>query len=543
MSLILKTMVPQLCDLNLASSKYILQNYSNYLEYLNTFVNEIETALKYRDTFFKNDSVGERINFFNNLQEKFDKFNDDFVSYWYEIYKTSPDYIKSKVKIDTLNLDSDSIGKFTNSTYILDDSVCPVSDWNMNSAPPPSYVPYNAVNKLSPWQKQIIERASYRTNNMYRCNITLVQPKDARPTEAHGVNLVTDELYYTRTVSEIKKKTAEKLLNTFKKEIKYIVRYCNVNDNQAINYQDPNINKSFISQYTFELDIEQVRYLVDVLSNRIKYVKSRIASDTTLSTEKIATIKAQQKTTEQLDNIYKNNLVTRLDALDPRTFFNNIFNTEKSKNKLDSKFKETSNSDKERSNVTNEAELSQAKTTQSQKAVPSSNFNHYPGNVSYPTYQAPQWAQDLAGCLGVGAALDIFSGAVDPLTQFANLSSTNFDLFGELSKINPFGISFAGFTTDLDQSMQNLLQSINSFDLSQIPALFNVNLPIPPFSLGTLFDKNGIAGDLKDISLKKIQDQALAMLKEQSLAMLNNLVCGTAKGFTGGSNFGGGFGI
>ena len=62
-----KTMVPQLCDINLASSKYILEKYTDYLEYLGKFVSQIETAALYRDTFFDNNSINNRIEFFINI--------------------------------------------------------------------------------------------------------------------------------------------------------------------------------------------------------------------------------------------------------------------------------------------------------------------------------------------------------------------------------------------------------------------------------------------------------------------------------------------
>ena len=71
-----KTMVPQLCDINLASSKYILEKYTDYLEYLGKFVSQIETAALYRDTFFDNNSINNRIEFFNNLQDKFKTFSE-----------------------------------------------------------------------------------------------------------------------------------------------------------------------------------------------------------------------------------------------------------------------------------------------------------------------------------------------------------------------------------------------------------------------------------------------------------------------------------
>jgi len=528
----IKTIVPQICDINLASSKYILEKYSNYLSVLNQFIDQIETALEYRSTFFKNDSVETRVKFFNQLQNYFDKFDNDFVAYWYEIFKACPGYIKSKVSLPSLLLESDSIGKFTNSYYLLDDSVCPISDWSMNSAPPPSYVPYNAVNKLSPWVKQIIERSSFRTNNMYRSNIMLVQPVDSSSLsdKAHGTNLVTDEGYYTRTVSEIKKKSLDKLLDLYKNEIKILLRYCNLNDNEAINYQDYEVNKSSVDLYAFKLQVEKTNNNVDILSNKIKYIKSRFFNDTVLSTEAITTISLREKTTDEIDRLYKNNLFNRLEELNPRSLFSTVSENEKIDINIDDTIKEeeqlkevpTKQSNSDAANdIKSSPELSQPRS-----------FNHYDGTIPYPAYQAPSWCSDITNCLGVGNALQAFNGVSDPLTNFKSTSSEDFDLFAELKKINPFNITF---DADNVGDISDLLSSLNNIDLSQIGSLFGMNLPIPPFSIGNLFDAPGLNADTRTDALNQAQDTLLATFENTAKELLNTIVCGTAQTFTGGN--------
>lgn len=525
----IKTIIPQLCDINLASSKSILEKYSNYLQILGSFLNEVETALQYRDTFFYNNSIEKRIIFFNKLQKNFDKFSDDFCSYWFEIFKSNPEYIKNKVNLESLLFESDSVGKFSNSYYLLDDSVCPISDWSMNAAPPPSYIPYNATNKLSPWTKQIIERASFRTNNMYRSNITLVQPNDSSSLQSkcHGTNLVTDEGYFTRTVSEIKKLVVDKLIDSFKNEIKILLRYCNINDNEAINYQDYNVNFSNVDTYVFNLDIERVTQQVDLLSDKIHYLKSRIINDEVLSTEKISTINLKNRSTEQLDKLYKNNLITRLDDLDPRTFFSSISKEEKTNNKVEEKVKKDSNLDKESTEVTNQETSNQAKTEGEDAAQAPTSFTHYDSTIPYPSYQSPSWGQEISNCLGIGCALNIFNGAKDPLSNIGS-DSEDFDLFAELSKLNPFNISFE---PDSNTDMTSLLDSINGIDFSQISNLFSSSFPIPPFNLGSFFDNPGILGDSREDALKKATDSLLDTLEQQTQELLNGLVCGTAQSF------------
>lgn len=524
-----KTMVPQLCDINLASSKYILEKYTNYLDYLGKFVSQIETATLYRNTFFDNNSINNRVEFFNNLQDKFKTFSEDFVAYWYEIYRSNPEFVKSKVINSTLQLDSDCIGKFTNSTYVIDDSVSPISDWSMNSAPPPSCIPYNTLQKISPWTKQLIQRASFRTTNMYRSNITMVQPVDTSPMRAHGTNLVTDELYYTRTVSEIKRIAVQKITKKFEKEVKILLRYCNINDSEALNYQDTKQNKSFIGQYTFEMDIERTRYQVDVLSNRIKQLKSRLSNDDTLSSEQSVTVSINQKTTAQLDRIYKDNLLTRLDQLIPRNIYKTISVMEQTEViPASDTFKEL-----------NAGATLAAQLTPNQGSTIPATFSHFSDNVSYTTYQSPAWATQLAQCLGVGATLEAFYGFADPLTVFANASSADFDLFGSLSQIKPFGINLTSFSIEPDALLQQLQEMLNAFDVGAISTLFSSNFAIPSFTLGELFDKAGKVGDLKEIALKEATDAALNVIKDTTLNILQGLACGTAQTVLAG---GGGFG-
>ena len=62
---IIKTIIPQICDINLSSTTELLKKYSDYLDILSDFTDEVKVSLEYRDTFFKNDTINSRINFFN----------------------------------------------------------------------------------------------------------------------------------------------------------------------------------------------------------------------------------------------------------------------------------------------------------------------------------------------------------------------------------------------------------------------------------------------------------------------------------------------
>ena len=102
---IIKTIIPQICDINLASTTELLKKYSDYLDILSNFTDEVKVSLEYRDTFFKNDTINSRINFFNTLDTKLKDFDVDFIAYWYEIFNSSPEYIKSKVTTKNLRFE------------------------------------------------------------------------------------------------------------------------------------------------------------------------------------------------------------------------------------------------------------------------------------------------------------------------------------------------------------------------------------------------------------------------------------------------------
>jgi len=254
--MITRTSVPEFCDLNLASSKDILKKYSNYLDIFKDFVQQIETSLEYRNTFFKNDTVGERIKFFNSLSSKLENFDTEFVVYWFEMANSSPDYVKDKLKINLFNTKSDSIGKFTNSRYVLDDSTENVMDIMMTAQRPPDYLPYNNYNKVSPWTFQMLQRASFRTNSMFRSNIAIVQNKNYRSVDAHGVNLVTDTQHFSRTETEYAEYFFDRLKQKFAEEIKIIAYYCNVYDSKGYNPMDFENNLQKVVEFNnFQIDI------------------------------------------------------------------------------------------------------------------------------------------------------------------------------------------------------------------------------------------------------------------------------------------------
>jgi hypothetical protein len=548
--MIVKSVVPQLCDINLASNKELLKKYSNYLDIFSNFVDEVQVALDYRDTFFKNDTVNARIEFFKGLENRFKNFDNDFISYWHSVFNSSPHYIKSKVSNKLLNFNTDSLGKYSNSTYILDDNVLPVLDTSFNRSPIPTYLPYNAINKVSPYYKKLFERASYRVNNMYRNNIALVQPANAKPQDAHGQNLVTDSQYYEIFSSQIKNEIFNTIKTTFQNEIKIISYYCNLNDDEAVNYQDTDSNQQFVGPIEIELDIENVRVKVDVLSNKIKYIKSKLINDEILSTEKIETINLKAKTTEEQDRLYRNNILTRLENYQKGSILSKIFQSSKQTS-------ETQSNDAIQDSVYEPDIEDKTNSQAAQEIIPEfkapANVNSqlFPTNTLYPTYNAPEWAKGIASCLGMGSVLDVFAGVEDPLTITDNLLNSDFNLFGELSKINPFGINFGGFapfgfsmnlidlsnidisnlSLQVTQSFDNLLNQINSFDLTSVAGLFGANIPIPSFTLGSLFD----TGNIREMAMKTAQDQLLNTLQGLLTQSLQNLACGAAQGGIAGS--------
>ena len=524
---IIKTIIPQICDINLASTTELLKKYSDYLDILSNFTDEVKVSLEYRDTFFKNDTINSRINFFNTLDTKLKDFDVDFIAYWYEIFNSSPEYIKSKVTTKNLRFESDSVGKYANSSYVLDDSVLPVLDWSMNESPPPNYIPYNALNKVSPWQKQILQRASFRVNNMYRANISLVQPVQKKSTENHGTNLVPDTEYYTRVRTRIKTNILNRIKQKFREEIKILTYFCNLDDNQAVNYTDTSTNLQLMYPIEFELDVEQFKCKVDVLSNKIKYLKSRILNDDVLSTEKIEIIAPKSKTTEEIDRLYRENIFNRLEKLDPKTFFQKISDDESKSDISGTEITNDLNADRVDTTLTDEQVTREISAPANINEI-SSTFATFPSNAVYPTYSVPGWAAPFAECAGVGSTLNAFNGKTDPLTITANLTSTTYDLFADLRQINPFDIDFSVFNVELDRTMSTILDAIQLIDWKALSRAFT-NFPVSPFALGTLFDVQSIGRAVFDAASEALVSQVQTLVTD----FLNGLPCGSTLGQIG----------
>lgn len=541
---VIRTVSPQLCDINLASSIDLLKKYTNYYDSMSEFSDQIETAINYRNTFFYNDTVKRRIDFFNGLKNKVEKYDTDFVVYWYEQANSTPEYIKSEITTSTFNIKSDSIGKFTNSKPALDDSTSNIADFSMNAQPPPVYAPYNAENKLSPWTKQILDRASFRVNNMYRSCISVVQPENFTSKTSHGVNLVGDTFHYERMNNQIKPAVFNRLKNDIKDDIKIVSYFCNLNDMGGYNAQDYENNnlQKYIPNFDIEVDVERVTNQIDLLTNKIKYIKQRIYNDEVLSTEYIETIKPDEKTSEQLDKLKRSNNVFEVynTVFSPGSIFRKNLSAEKNSLTPLSEAKNKMNVNASLPTKSNNNII--AEISSSIFSAPTTKF--YPTNASYTTYQTPEWLNDIAGCLGIGNVLNVFNGIEDPLTLFENASSLSFDIFDSLSQINPFGINLSQVVNfafrfiqnfDFDSMLSNFVDEIQNIDVNQIFGMFASALPIPSFSLGDIFD---FFNDPMAL-IEELSDNILDRLETAVTGLLNNLICSTAQTALAGGGIGG----
>jgi len=537
MSIITKTITPDLCDLNLANSKNILEKYSNYLDLFSNFIDQIETALEYRTTYHTNDTVKERTDFFNSLSTKIENFDTEFVAYWYEKANTAPEYIKEKINVESLKIKSDSIGKFSNARYVLDDSTQNVQDFMGNSQQMPDYLPYNAYNKVSPWTYKMLTIASFRTNSMFRSSISTVQSRNYDSKSAHGVNLVTDSYHFSRTENEYAESYFNQIKQKFKNEIKILAYFCNLYDNKAYNAQDTtksNLQK-IVEYENIEIDIEQIKTKVDLLNNKIMFIKQKVLNDDVLSTEKIETIQQNAYTPEQIDQITRSgNLLTSLTNMSISSITKRLSKKENESLTTSAEFSKQTNIDKAKSEKTNDQVANDL-----EKDAPSySSAKFYPSNASNPTYQPPEWAAGIYDCLGIGSIVGLFNGIDDPFNNLDNILDLDFDFYSVLEAVNPFNTQFLqqlgiDLTSiipfdlrflknfDLDQQLNTLMNTIQNFDVTSIFSAFSLNLPIPSFSLGTLFD---LTNNFDDI-IKNLSDRVLDEITDAIIGFLEGVVC------------------
>jgi hypothetical protein len=305
-----KTINPQLLEVSFVNSTSLLTKYSNYLDLVSSFKDELEAYFRYDRSLYDSDFISSLTSFYGDLNNKYKDFDNEFIIYYIKKYNTLSDEIKKAVassisKQNFLTPLSDSIGLLTNTETILTDWVIPISDVNVSTYPAPYTYPSNLKNKIRTASKNIATDLSKQTTTMFRNNIANIQFVYATTEEAHGSNLITDFKSYIRARS-IALNVTQKLSIDFGNVFKLVSYYSNLNDYTGYNPGDTSKNLQYTSDVTYNLSVEGVQMQLDLLGKQINAARKDITIKQLLAVSSQSAVKTPTQLVSPIGNISSN---------------------------------------------------------------------------------------------------------------------------------------------------------------------------------------------------------------------------------------------
>jgi len=244
---ITKTTLPDLLFINLANSTEFVKKFTNFLDLVGDYENELDIAIEYFKTQVSNDVVTKQTEFFNNLEiEKMKNLDDDFIYFWYKKFKTAIDEVQEQVKskkgsdLGFLGDFSDSIGTLLNQSYKIDDSIVPVADMNCSLYGPPILIPPTLNSKISENTRSLMTDMSRKNTSLMRTNLIRIQKTSdlynilIDSTKPHGLNLVTDINFHTNFKGYLSE-LVDRLKTLLGKTYEFAIYFSNINDTSAYN--------------------------------------------------------------------------------------------------------------------------------------------------------------------------------------------------------------------------------------------------------------------------------------------------------------------
>lgn len=285
MSTTIKTLNPEYCFINFTSNYELLKSYSNYIEIIGEFEDQLKISLDYFNAITSNDPVKNLVNFYKNLNNvEFLILDNDFIDFWVKKFNSSVIEIKERVKKDVspdsfFNEISDCVGLLMNSNYILDDSTIPFIDpfYSSSFKEPPNVIPVNLKNKLSTRTVNLLKDSSKKTSTLMRLNlkslffITENSPPFTDSLSPHQRNLVADSNFYPNINNNLAIFITP-LINRYTSLYNYISFYSNIGNKEGYNSQNKDLNKQIIKNLFFNIDVEGTKVKIDLLMKKVKNV-------------------------------------------------------------------------------------------------------------------------------------------------------------------------------------------------------------------------------------------------------------------------------
>jgi len=310
----LKTVQPQLADINYASNLDIIKEFSTYVENIKNIEDQINISLAYYNNIQDCDPVTKLTEFYLDLNDnKFEQIDNEFIEFWSKRFYSSIEPIKQKVlekigkKKNFYTSVSDSIGLLVNTENKLDDSTTPTYDIYCNIYGAPNYIPVQLRNKISEITANISNELSSKTTSRIRTNLRNIYyvspntPPYVDSTVSHGLNLVSDYKFFI-DYTNILARLFVSLMDYYNKLFTFIEYYSNIKNDIACNLRDlDKSNAQKVDNFYFDINVENVTQNVDFLLNKLQLVLSDKTIKNTLSNPKTRNTYAYNRSTNQLN--------------------------------------------------------------------------------------------------------------------------------------------------------------------------------------------------------------------------------------------------
>ena len=284
---------PQLTQINLFYKKDFYQNASNYLDAINSYSTELETAINFNKCKVKNDPITSQKDFFVELDNSMNSMSPQFAAYWIDQFNRSLEEVRNQVTLQVgegvhYRQFSDAIGSLARIENYIDDSIQVVNDVEGQNTMTPLRYGASLTNKIHPATLLLHGEMSKKTNLVFRKNIKNIQNKLSTSTQAHGDNLVPDTEHFKR-MQNIIPDMNQKIQAEFKDLYKVIQYYCNYNPRAATQ------NLQLVPNYNITVNVEGNQLNQDILFNQLQEARSsvttlgRLKASTTSPTRPITT--------------------------------------------------------------------------------------------------------------------------------------------------------------------------------------------------------------------------------------------------------------
>jgi len=262
---------PHLMQISLFYKKDFYQQASNYLQAVQSYSSELETAINFAKSKVANDPITTMGQFFIELDKKMKSMSPQFAANWIKTFNSAHEQVRNEVGVAIgtgtfYRSFSDSIGVLTRQENVYDESTQSV----LNNAFPLRYGA-SLTNKIHPRIQLLHGEISNKLNTVMNKNLKNIQTQGTSPDKAHGENLVPD-IAHVKRVQGLVPTLNQRIRNEFKELYNVISFYCNYNPRSASQ------NIQFVPNINISVNVEGTPVNQDVLFNQLQDVKRDITT-------------------------------------------------------------------------------------------------------------------------------------------------------------------------------------------------------------------------------------------------------------------------